>query len=90
LTGFPCLIFVRTKYYHEPTRTDYKSIYYLGYYNFNLGRESHYNLGYNSTLNFNGIENLTDEGTGLSNGFKIYSISTDINKLKDGIMVSEI
>lgn len=90
LTGFPCLIFVRTHYYHEPTRTNYISTYYLGYYNFNLGRESHYNLGYNSTLNFNGIENLTDGETGLSNGFKVYSITTDINKLKDGIMVSEI
>lgn len=90
LTGFPCLIFVRVSYYHEPTRQPYSTIYYLGYYNFNLGRESHYNLGYNSLSNFNGIENLTDGGTGLANGFKVYQINSNVNVLKDGIMVSEI
>lgn len=88
LTGFPCLVFVRVSYDYNGTK--YQPIYFLGYYNFNLGRKSYYNLGYYSLRNLDNIYNVTDDKTGLSNGFKVYSLSSDINTIKDGVIVTEI
>lgn len=92
LTGFPCLVFVRTKYTPKSSTLSDSHIttYYLGYYNFNLGRESYYNLGYYNTLNLSGVKNITDNTIGLTNGFKVYSIDRNINKIKDGVMIAEV
>jgi hypothetical protein len=44
LTGFPVLIFLSIK--HGTADTDETDYYFLGIYNFNLGRDSKYNLGH--------------------------------------------
>jgi len=82
------LVFVRVSYDYNGTK--YQPIYFLGYYNFNLGRKSYYNLGYYSLRNLDNIYNVTDDKTGLSNGFKVYSLSSDINTIKDGVIVTEV
>lgn len=95
LTGFPCIVFVRTTFHNPLTDQDISTIYYLGYYNFNLGRDSYYNLGYSTLENFDisnqhCVFNITDNVIGLSNGFKIYSIDPEYNTLKDDIIIAEV
>ena len=83
LTGFPCLIFVQTDYIDPITQQNSTNIYYLGIYNFNLGRKSYYNLGYKNT------NNLAD--LGLKTGFGIYQIATYTdNKFTNGLRVAEV
>lgn len=85
LTGYPCLVFVRTSYEDTVTHTTTYTTYYLGYYNFNLGRDSFYNLGYKPLNNLNHIY----EGE-VQNGFHIYSIPKDYNDFKPEFEVAEI
>ena len=84
LTGFPVLVFVISRYKSNPavTETDKKNIYFLGIYNFNLGRQSYYNLGYKNVTNFSKY--------GLTSGFHIYEISNFDNALLNGVGVAEI
>lgn len=83
LTGFPCLVFVRVQYTSQGRTT--QNIYYLGIYNFNLGRDSYYNLGYKS------LYNISSETHTLQNGFQIYSISRDQDSIfKSGLEVAEV
>jgi len=56
--------------------------YYLGIYNFNLGRGSYFNLGYKD-LNILNKMNISD-------GFGIYEIDSTENKLLEGMRVAEI
>lgn len=84
LTGFPCLVFARVEYTNAQGQK-LQNIYYLGIYNFNLGRDSYYNLGYKS------LYNISSQDHELQNGFKIYSISRDVNNtFKPGIEVAEV
>ena len=82
LTGFPILVFLNTTYDYNNERED--NFYYLGIYNFNLGRHSHFNLGYNN-LNIiqNAIENSDEEG------FVIYKLTERIVRIPD-LYVAEI
>ena len=83
LTGFACLLFVQTNYRDPISQEVSTHVYYLGVYNFNLGRKSYYNLGYKSTDNLKTI--------GLKNGFGIYKINKDLNnKFVDGLNVAEV
>lgn len=83
LTGFACLLFVQTNYRDPVSQEVSTHVYYLGVYNFNLGRKSYYNLGYKSTDNLKSI--------GLKNGFGIYKINKDLNsKFIDGLNVAEV
>lgn len=83
LTGFACLLFVQTNYRDPISQEVSTHVYYLGVYNFNLGRKSYYNLGYKSTDNLKTI--------GLKNGFCIYKINKDLNnKFVDGLNVAEV
>ena len=81
LTGFPILMFLGIKSTEgEVTSTSY---YYLGIYNFNLGRESHFNLGY-----------IKDIDTILGNiekeGFVGVVTDNDNLNLKEKLIVAEI
>ena len=47
IEGFPILLFIKNSYYINSTKDlPEEDYYYLGIYNFNLGRDSEYNLGY--------------------------------------------
>lgn len=46
LTGFPILTFIKVDSYDAETSEQIENIYFLGIYNFNLGRDSYFNLGY--------------------------------------------
>ena len=75
LTGFPCIIIIKD--------TDQNSVsknYFLGIYNFNLGRSSYFNLGYKDNKCF----------TNLSSGYGAYTITTEENALNSNIVIAEI
>ena len=84
LTGFPILLFLRTRYKvsAESTSTDQGQYYFLGIYNFNLGRKSYFNLGYKDTSVL--------ESVGLRDGFNVYSISNDQNVINPGVVVADL
>lgn len=74
LTGFPFLMFIHVVYQdnssNNPTPT-YKSVYYyFGIYNFNLGRKSYFNLGYQDMSIQD--EYIQKSGT----GFRLFEIPT--------------
>lgn len=83
LTGFASLVFVQVDYINPDTQQTTTNVYFLGIYNFNLGRKSYYNLGYKPTNNLKDI--------GLKSGFGIYEIAIDKdNKFIDGLTVAEV
>lgn len=51
LEGFPILVYLELTEDNDASKTE---VYYLGVYNFNLGRDSHNNLGYCDLSVFNG------------------------------------
>lgn len=84
LIGFPCLVFVKESIGSgEDTKTN---TYYLGIYNFNLGRNSYYNLGY---LDLKQLENIgLDKNDG---NFKVYQVPIDSYNTKlPGLYVAEV
>lgn len=86
LTGFPVLVFLHTAYKSDEhvQSVDVNQYYFLGIYNFNLGRKSYFNLGYKN------VSNLSHITGGLKNGFHIYEISNSDNALLRGVVVGEI
>lgn len=90
LDGFPILVYIRLASKDTVTGNTTYTNYYQGVYNFNLGRESFYNLGYKDSNVFcdsTGNSLLTtDAGT----TFKFWSISKDQDKFKDGLIVAEV
>ena len=90
LLGYPVLVFVEDNDF-DPVR-----YYYLGIYNFNLGRDSYFNMGY---YNVNILDDLTavsiggsssEGGSTYHDGFGIYYGHTDNITLKPGLVISEI
>lgn len=91
LIGFPVLLFMHTRYqiYTETnvaTGTYKNTYYFLGIYNFNLGRNSSYNLGYKDIAN---IEPLIDANE-KDNDFVIYEIEESKNTQIDNVVGAEI
>jgi len=93
LIGFPVLLFLHTSYQkydelNKPIPGVYKDTYYfLGIYNFNLGRKSYYNLGYKDISN---IEPLIDAAGAPESGFAIYKINSSNNVQMNNIVGGEI
>ena len=91
LDGIPVLL------YFMCTDADTTKIYYFGIYNFNLGRTSHYNLGYTGGVDNNGrsdfvnvfknIRNETD-GKYATNGAFTFAVGGD--RLSSNIAIGEI
>lgn len=75
LEGFPILMYFKVG-------TD---VYYLGVYNFNMGRNSYYNLGYHSNEDI--LEMVSNIPDSQSSSFT-FSIGSDI--LIDGLAIGEI
>lgn len=87
LEGFPTLLYLEVVTTDSTTQTTSSIYYYLGIYNFNLGRTSYYNLGYKDTSVFGTTSGLlTDAGS----GFTFYKISQSENILKNNLVVAEI
>ena len=85
LTGFPILLFFEIQ-----NNESVNTYYYMGIYNFNLGRDSYFNLGYNK---FEGLESslincMDNSENNISDGFGIYKIS--IYDQRSGLFVTEI
>ena len=85
LTGFPILVFLNTTYKLGENSTE-DNCYYLGIYNFNLGRNSHFNLGYND---LKPIVEAIKNNKG-ANGFVIYKFKNISMPIYSGLFVSEI
>lgn len=88
LDGFPILVFIQYSKKDSITGEVTNTCYYQGIYNFNLGRESHFNLGYKDLSVFynNGLCVLPNAG----NSFTFHQISKDQNNMKPGVLVAEI
>lgn len=84
LDGFPIVVYIKVL---NADGTD--TIYYQGVYNFNLGRDSYFNLGYRDPSVFLGNNGNFNIDT-VTNGFTFYSITSDQGALKDGLIVAEI
>lgn len=85
LTGFPILLFLNSTYHTSATdSTPYTNHYFLGIYNFNLGRGSAFNMGYKY------INRLDETLSNSNKGFQIFNISNEQNELLTNIEVAEI
>lgn len=62
LEGFATLVFLNVSY-RDDYNQDHSDYYYLGIYNFNLGRDSYFNLGY-CDLSQLSVETLEDQSSG--------------------------
>lgn len=70
LEGFPVLVFLQNSYMeNHTTQTLTDDYYFLGIYNFNLGRDSEFNLG------FKDLRFLPDQ---IENGFAVTRINNDL------------
>lgn len=88
LDGFPILVFIQYSKKDSTTGEVTNICYYQGIYNFNLGRESHYNLGYKDLSVFYNAGLCLIPNAG--NTFSFYQISKDQNIMKPGVLVAEI
>ena len=73
LEGFSMLLFLKVVYRED--LIDYSDYYYLGIYNFNLGRNSYFNLGYSDLKQLKSIE--LDDSALNHNGFALCIASVD-------------
>ena len=81
LTGFPVLVFINVDNAGGVNDTRF---YYVGIYNFNLGRESYFNLGYYK--NYSELQRLINDPN--QGEFKVLEISTP--SYADDLYVTEI
>lgn len=88
LEGFPFLLFLTHVYTDSITGEEHRDSYYLGVYNFNLGRSSYYNLGYKDLSVFGNASNKLLNNAG--NSFSFFKINPSQDLLKPGLGVAEI
>lgn len=86
LEGFPILLFMHIVTEDPETGDKDDVYYYFGVYNFNLGREAYFNLGYKDLRVFGDKTTLTGSGK----DFVFYKINNDDNTLREGLGVAEI
>ena len=83
LEGFSMLLFLHVSYVESGK--DYNDYYYLGIYNFNLGRDSYFNLGYSDLKQLN--SQYLDESASNNNGFAVCVADRDP---VDGFVAAEV
>ncbi|UVX36281.1 MAG: hypothetical protein [Bacteriophage sp.] len=86
LEGFPILLFMHIVTEDPDTGNKDDVYYYFGVYNFNLGREAYFNLGYKDLRVLGDKTTLTGSGE----DFVFYKINNDDNTLREGLGVAEI
>ena len=74
LDGFPILMYFKIG----------DKVYYLGVYNFNMGRESHYNLGYHTNENMEAMVDAIEPITGTPFSISLGSANPSIPNLVVG------
>lgn len=83
LEGFPCVIILNVDYEITGSTPEY---YFLGIYNFNLGRGSYSNLGYINTSIFNAkLQSVTN-----NNPFLFFKTTTEEYELRTDFGCAEI
>lgn len=85
LLGFPILVFLSLT---DPSGEI--KYYYLGIYNFNLGRDSYFNMGYIKNSALNNIERMNSQNGTLDDGFNICAIPIGDYILSDTLTIAEI
>ena len=90
LEGFPILLYIEIVTSIDDVGTKAHNFYYLGIYNFNLGRESYYNLGYRDLSVFYNNQKSTGKLIDSGDSFTFFSVPIDDDKNKKGIGVAEI
>lgn len=88
LEGFPMLLYLCVVKADSPSGEKTQTYYYLGIYNFNLGRSSYYNLGYKDLTVFGDRNNPLLQNAGDS--FTFFKINQSENTLRQGLGVAEI
>lgn len=92
LLGFGCLVFIQVQN-EDKTTSKY---YFLGIYNFNLGRDSYFNMGYYSPSILMNDEHCNNDLSSLTSGneFKVtyITLTEDMSSLtvSNGVIVAEI
>ena len=86
LEGFPFLMFVKIDNPGGDSTAESK-IYYLGIYNFNLGRNSYFNLGYSDVSELPDPEILIQNQSG---GFHFCKVNSGVYGLKPGFISAEV
>lgn len=88
LDGFPCVVYLGIPKTENGVSTTY--YYYQGVYNFNLGRESFYNLGYKDSSVFCNVDgNPLLENAG--EGWTFFNVAAaQPYDIKTGVVVAEI
>lgn len=86
LEGFPILLFMHIVTEDPDSGNKSEVYYYFGIYNFNLGREAYFNLGYKDLSVFGDTTTLNGNGE----EFVFYKINNDDNVLREGLGVAEI
>jgi len=97
LTGFPVLAFIKVNSY-SASGNKKENIYYLGIYNFNLGRDSYFNMGYYDPIllkqNNNGhvhdILKTCDGSKFVTMEFKLTKEDDIELRTRDSVIVAEI
>lgn len=83
LEGFPCVVILNVDYEIAGSTSEY---YFLGIYNFNLGRGSYSNLGYVNNSIFNAkLQSVTN-----NNPFLFFKTTTDEYELRTDFGCAEI
>ena len=99
LEGIPVLLYFMCEGKDDEGKEDIKKIYYFGVYNFNLGRNSYYNLGYTGGIvdeqsgesDFMRVFNNIKKGN-LSKYYKdkVFTFAVGENALSKNIVIAEI
>ena len=85
LLGFPVLVFLSLTAINGDTK-----YYYLGIYNFNLGRDSYFNMGYIKNSVLNRLERKGGVQGTLDDGFNICAVPTSEYALLNTLTIAEI
>ena len=97
LTGFPVLTFIKVNSYDSDGNA-ISNIYFLGIYNFNLGRDSYFNMGYydpllleeNNDGYINEILKKCDGNTFATMKFQLTNADDTELKTREEVIVAEI
>ena len=89
LEGYHYLQFLQITYTNE-TGNEANAFFYLGVYNFNLGRGSQFNLGYMKQSTYDTLEGVIVEANGKSGPFSIQTLPSATVSYNQNLVVAEI
>lgn len=87
LEGFPFLLFLEVSDASSGTAARETEYYFLGIYNFNLGRENQFNLGYTS---LNALENASNKVLASDRRFYTCLVKNEDYEPVDNLIIAEV